>query len=51
MYLDVPASAHRLINVPAFPPVFTLYVVLVWGCFAPGFALSMFSDFDLPKPT
>ena len=37
----------RLINTSAFPPVFTLYLILVWGVLL---CLSMFSGFDLPKP-
>ena len=30
-YLDVPAHVRRLITASAFPLVFTLHIVLVWG--------------------
>ena len=40
--LDEPARGRRLIVAPAFPSVFTLYIVLVWDVFL---YLSMFSGF------
>ena len=39
----MPAGAHRLIKASAFPSVFKLYVVLVWGVLL---YLSMFSGFN-----
>ena len=45
-YLDVPAQRCRQINASAFTPVFTLYVVLIWGVLL---YLSMLSGFNLPK--
>ena len=44
--LDVPTHSHRLTNASAFPPVFILYAVQVWGVLL---YLSMFSCFNLPN--
>ena len=43
-HLDVPAHAGMLIKASAFPPVFKLYIVLVWGILL---YLSMHSGFNL----
>ena len=43
-HLDVPAHARRLIKSSAFPSVFKLYFVLVWGVLL---YLSMSSGFNL----
>ena len=43
-HLDVPAHARTLIEASAFPSVFKLYIVLVWGVLL---YLSMPSGFNL----
>ena len=45
-HLDVPAHARTLIKASAFPSVFKLYIVLVWGVLL---YLSMSSGFNLPN--